>query len=255
EKRAHIRYPVDLFEIQAYIYSTFHMDDAKTFYNREDVWEIPEEILEESRVKMEPYYVILTLPESNEPEFLLMFPFTPKGRDNIIAWMAARCDEEYGELRLYEFPKGQLIYGPMQIEARIDQNAEISELFTLWGQVGSNVIRGNLLVIPIENSILYIEPIYLRAVNAQIPELRGVIVVYKDVLAMRPTLDEALIAVFGEEVKAEVVEESMQDLVKQSVELYNRAMEEARAGNWSGYGEATERLGDVLNKLNQTMVP
>jgi hypothetical protein len=251
EKRAHIRYPVDLFEIQARIYSTFHMDDAKTFYNREDVWEAPQEILEDVRVEMEPYYVILTLPEGRA-EFLLMFPFTPKGRDNIIAWMAARCDEEYGELRLYEFPKGQLIYGPMQIEARIDQNAEISELFTLWGQVGSKVIRGNLLVIPIENSILYIEPIYLRAVNAQIPELRGVIVVYKDMLVMKPTLDEALIAVFGEEKPEITEEENMQDLVKQSVELYNLAMKEAKAGNWSGFGEALERLGAMLNRLNQT---
>jgi hypothetical protein len=256
EKRAHIRYPVDLFGIQAQIYATFHMDNAKTFYNREDVWEIPQEILEDTRVEMEPYYVILTLPENNESEFLLMFPFTPKGRDNIIAWMAARSDNEYGELRLYEFPKGQLIYGPMQIEARIDQDPEISQLFTLWGQVGSKVIRGNLLVIPIENSILYIEPVYLRAENAQIPELIGVIVVYKDVLVMRPTLDEALIAVFGKEVKPEriVEEESMQDLVELSVELYNRALEEAKVGNWSEFGEAIKRLGEVLSKLNKTVV-
>ncbi|MBO8180928.1 MAG: UPF0182 family protein, partial [Archaeoglobus sp.] len=252
EERAHIRYPIDLFEVQAHVYATFHMDDAKTFYNREDVWVIPQEILEDERVQMEPYYVILTLPGNDKPEFLLMLPFTPKGRDNIIAWLAARCDEEYGELRLYEFPKGQLIYGPMQIEARIDQNADISQLFTLWGQVGSKVIRGNLLVIPIENSILYIEPIYLRAVNAQIPELRGVIVVYSDVLAMRPTLDEALIAVFGEEVPEIVEEESVKDLVRQLVELYNRAREEAGAGNWTGFGEYIERLGDTISKLNQT---
>ncbi|RUM46880.1 MAG: UPF0182 family protein [Desulfocapsa sp.] len=254
EERAHIRYPVDLFEVQAHIYATFHMDDAKTFYNREDVWEIPQEILEDERIQMEPYYVILTLPGNDKPEFILMLPFTPKGRDNIIAWLAARCDENYGELRLYEFPKGQLIYGPMQIEARIDQNAEISKLFTLWGQVGSKVIRGNLLVIPIENSILYIEPIYLRAVNAQIPELRGVIVVYGDVLAMRPTLDESLIAVFGKEAKPEIVEEeSVQDLVKSLVELYNRAIEEAKVGNWSGAGEYIERLGETISKLNQTV--
>jgi uncharacterized membrane protein (UPF0182 family) len=254
EKRAHIRYPVDLFEVQAHIYATFHMDDAKTFYNREDVWEIPKEVLEDERIEMEPYYVILTLPGNSKPEFILMLPFTPKGRDNIIAWLAARCDEEYGELRLYEFPKGQLIYGPMQIEARIDQDPEISKLFTLWGQVGSKVIRGNLLVIPIENSILYIEPVYLRAVNAQIPELRGVIVVYRDVLAMRPTLNESLIAVFGEEVKEEVVEEEgIQELVNLLVEIYNEALEEAKAGNFSGFGESIEKLGDVISKLNQTV--
>ncbi len=254
EKRAHIRYPVDLFEIQAHVYATFHMDNAKTFYNREDVWEIPKEVLEDSRIEMEPYYVILTLPGSGKPEFVLMLPFTPKGRDNIIAWLAARCDEKYGELRLYEFPKGQLIYGPMQIEARIDQDPEISKLFTLWGQVGSKVIRGNLLVIPIENSILYIEPIYLRAVNAQIPELRGVIVVYGDTLAMRPTLNESLIAVFGEEVKEKVTEkEDIRDLMKLLVEIYDEALKEARAGNFSGFGEAIERLGDTITRLNQTI--
>ena len=251
EKRAHIRYPVDLFEVQAHIYATFHMDDAKTFYNREDVWEIPKEILEDERIEMEPYYVILTLPKGDEPEFILMLPFTPKGRDNIISWLAARCDEEYGELRLYEFPKGQLIYGPMQIEARIDQDPDISKLFTLWGQVGSKVIRGNLLVIPIENSILYIEPVYLRAVNAQIPELRGVIVVYSDALAMRPTLNESLTAVFGKEVKG-VIEEGVQELIRLLVEIYDEAMDEAKAGNLSEFGEAIERLGDVIDKLNQT---
>ena len=144
----------------------------------------------------------------------------------------------------------------MQIEARIDQNADISKLFTLWGQVGSKVIRGDLLVIPVENSILYIEPIYLRAVNAQIPELRGVIVVYRDELAMRPTLDEALIAVFGEEVEPlpdRVAEEDTPGLVRSSIDLYNRAMEEAKAGNWSGFGEAIEELGEVLDRLNRTV--
>lgn len=253
DERAHIRYPVDFFEIQAHIYSTFHMDDTKTFYNREDVWEIPKEILEDEKIQMEPYYVILTLPGNENPEFLLMLPFTPKGRDNIIAWLAARCDGNYGELKLYEFPKGQLVYGPMQIEARIDQNAEISKLFTLWGQVGSKVIRGNLLVIPIENSILYIEPVYLRAVNAQIPELRGVIVVYRDMLAMRPTLDEALTSVFGKEIPEKVGGKSIQEIVESLVELYDRAIEEAKVGNWSGAGEYIEKLGEEIENLNRTV--
>lgn len=256
EKREHIRYPVGMFGIQAQIYATYHMD-VRAFYNREDVWEIPKELFEELRIEMEPYYVIVTLPESDKPEFLLMLPFTPKGRDNIIAWMAARCDERYGELMLYEFPKGKLIYGPMQIEARIDQDAEISKLFTLWGQAGSRIIRGNLLVIPIEKSIIYVEPVYLRAENVQIPELRGVIVAYNDKLAMRPTLDGALATLFGEKLiptqKPEVEVEGVEELIRLSIDIYRKAMEEAKAGNWSGFGEMVEKLGETLEKLNQTI--
>ena len=252
EFRKHIRYPKDLFRIQAEILSLYHMEEPRTFYNREDVWDIPQELFEEKRIEMEPYYVILKLPDSDKPEFLLMLPFVPKGRDNVIAWLAARSDEKYGELLLFEFPKGELVYGPMQIEARIDQDAEISQLFTLWGQAGSRVIRGNLLVIPIENSILYVEPVYLRAENAQIPELRGVIVAYNDVLVMRPSLDEAISAIFGmeKEVPKEVEKIEREDLVKTAIEIYRKAMEEAGKGNWTGFGAMMERLGQILEQLN-----
>lgn len=144
----------------------------------------------------------------------------------------------------------------MQIEARIDQDAEISQLFTLWGQSGSRVIRGNLLVIPIENAILYVEPVYLRAENAQIPELRGVIVAYNDVLVMRPTLDEAISDIFGVEKEKEVAKKvegiEREDLVQIAIEIYRKAMEEAGKGNWSGFGEMLERLGEVLEQLNTT---
>jgi hypothetical protein len=256
EFREHIRYPKDLFRIQSEILSLYHMEEPRTFYNREDVWEIPQELFEEKRIDMEPYYVILKLPDSDKPEFLLMLPFVPKGRDNVIAWLAARSDEKYGELLLFEFPKGELVYGPMQIEARIDQDAEISQLFTLWGQSGSRVIRGNLLVIPIENAILYVEPVYLRAENAQIPELRGVIVAYNDVLVMRPTLDEAISDIFGVEKEKEVAKKvegiEREDLVQIAIEIYRKAMEEAGKGNWSGFGEMLERLGEVLEQLNTT---
>ncbi len=254
EKRKHIRYPIDLFSIQAEIYATYHMDDAETFYNREDVWEIPHEMYEDRTIEMEPYYVILSL-EGEKPEFVLMLPFTPKGRDNIISWMAARCDERYGEIVLYEFPKGKLVYGPMQIEARIDQNSEISKLFTLWGQAGSKVIRGNLLVIPIENSVIYVEPVYLRAEKTQIPELRGVIVAYNELLTMKENLDKALEDVIGVKPKEEkeVEEKDVKSLVRESVNIYNRAIEEIKKGNWSGFGEMFSKLGEVLNQLNQSV--
>jgi len=256
EKRKHIRYPIDLFRIQAEIYATYHMDDAETFYNREDVWEIPHEMYEDKTIEIEPYYVVLNLPESNITEFVLMLPFTPKGRDNIISWMAARCDENYGEIILYEFPKGKLVYGPMQIEARIDQNAEISKLFTLWGQAGSKVIRGNLLVIPIENSIIYVEPVYLRAEKTQIPELRGVIVAYNEVLTMKETLDRALEEIVGvkPEKKEEVEEEDVESLIKESIDIYNKAVEEIKKGSWSGFGEMFNKLGEILGKLNQSVI-
>ncbi len=253
EKRKHIRYPIDLFRIQAEIYATYHMDEAETFYNREDVWEIPHEMYEDLTIEMEPYYVILNLPKSNETEFVLMLPFTPKGRDNIISWMAARCDKNYGEIVLYEFPKGKLIYGPMQIEARIDQNAEISKLFTLWGQAGSKVIRGNLLVIPIENSIIYVEPVYLRAEKTQIPELRGVIVAYNEYLTMKETLDLALEELFGVKPKIETKTKDVKELVKESIETYNKAIEEIKKGNWSGFGEMLNKLGRILNQLNESI--
>jgi hypothetical protein len=253
EERAHIRYPVDLFRIQAEVFALYHMDDPRTFYNKEDVWEIPKELLEENVVEMEPYYVIITL-EGEKPEFLLMLPFSPKGRANIISWMSARCDEKYGELLLYEFPKGTLVYGPMQIEARIDQDPEISQIFTLWSQAGSRIIRGNLLVIPLDNSIIYVEPVYLRAENAQIPELRGVVVAYENKLAMRTTLDKSLRAVFGEAVvKEEEIREDVNSLAELSVNLYEKAMEEIRKGNWSGFGEMLNKLGEVLKKLNSTI--
>ena len=255
EKREHIRYPIDLFKIQAKVYSTYHMDDAETFYNREDVWEIPHEMYEDRTIELEPYYVILNLPESNITEFVLMLPFTPKGRDNIISWMAARCDKNYGEIILYEFPKGKLIYGPMQIEARINQNAEISKLFTLWGQAGSKVIRGNLLVIPIENSIIYVEPVYLRAEKTQIPELRGVIVAYNEFLTMKETLDKALEEVVGVKPEKRKVEEKkdIESLVRESVDVYNRAVGEIKKGNWSGFGEMFNKLGEILHQLNQSV--
>jgi len=253
--KKHIRYPVNLFEIQAKVYAIYHMDKVDVFYNREDVWEIPKEVFESSRIEMEPYYVILSLEE--KPEFVLMIPFTPKGRENLIAWMCARCDDHYGELIVYEFPKGELVYGPMQVEARIDQHPEISKIFTLWGQVGSRIIRGNLLVIPIEGCILYVEPIYLKAEKSHIPELRGVIVSYNDVIVMEPNLELALQKVLGggvveEEEKVEGTK-TIEELVRNALEYYEKAIESVKEGNWSLFGKFLEKLGKTLKLLNESV--
>ncbi|MCH7939126.1 MAG: UPF0182 family protein, partial [Candidatus Marinimicrobia bacterium] len=162
--RSHVRYPVDLFRVQAFMNRTYHMQDVTVFYNQEDLWEIPNEIYSDRPQPMEPYYIITKLPGEEREEFLLMLPYTPANKDNMIGWLAARCDGEgYGDLVAYKLPKDKLIFGPMQLEARIDQQPEISSQLTLWGQGGSEVIRGNLLVIPIESSFIYVEPIYLVA--------------------------------------------------------------------------------------------
>ena len=251
DKRRHIRYPINLFEIQAEVYSVYHMKNVETFYNREDVWDIPYEIYEGKRIRMEPYYVILSL--DGKPEFVLMLPFTPKGRENMIAWMCARCDRNYGQIIVYDFPKGKLIFGPMQVEARIDQNPVISKLFTLWGQVGSRVIRGNLLVIPIEGSIIYVEPVYLKAEETQIPELRGIIVAYNDKLVMKSTLDEALKAIFSGGGKATNVTKPVGDLIRECIKVYRRMIEGAKEGNWTEFGIMLNKLEKLLESLNESV--
>ncbi len=189
----HIRYPSDLFTIQTHIYATYHMNTPQVFYNKEDQWEIPR--IDNKR--MEPYYTIMKLPQKSREEYILMLPFTPRGKSNLSAWMVARSDgEHYGKLVVYTFPKQKLIYGPSQIVARINQEAEISRQISLWDQRGSQVIQGNLLVIPIEESLIYVRPLYLKADEGKIPELKRVIVGYEDQISMERTLDEALQKIF-----------------------------------------------------------
>jgi uncharacterized membrane protein (UPF0182 family) len=249
----HIRYPLDLFEIQASIYRHYHMQDPQVFYNKEDAWDIPDEIYEEGKQKMEPYYVIMRPPGCLEEEFILMQPFTPYSKDNMVAWMCARSDQpNYGDLNVFKFPKDQLIFGPMQIEARINQDTTISQQLTLWSQKGSRVIRGNLLVIPINSSLLYVEPLYLRAENSELPELKRVIVVYGGKVAMEETLDLALAQIFGTEAAATVSERAelnIEDLILQAQRHYEDAQAYLREGNWSGYGDEIEVLGQVLEEL------
>lgn len=269
ELSEHFRYPEDLFKIQAELYTTYHMKDPVVFYNREDQWNIPQENYGGSIVQMEPYYVNMVLPGYDETEFVLMLPFTPANKNNMISWIAGRSDDEhYGELIVYNFPKDQLVYGPMQIESRIEQNAEISQLLTLWGQRGSRVIRGDLLVLPIGNSILYIEPVYLQAETSELPELKRVVVAYQDKIVMEENLEEALrILINGEGVKIrpesseEEIEtddkidknnkQDFQELLSRALEKYLSAQENIKAGNWAGFGEDLNELGDILTKLNE----
>lgn len=258
----HIRYPQDFFSVQAEILSTYHMTNPRVFYNREDQWQVPKESYRGRQQKMEPYYITLELPEKNETQFTLMLPFTPENRPNMVAWLGAKSDQpNYGETILYRFSKEELIYGPSQIESRIDQNAEISEQLTLWDQRGSEVIRGNLLVIPIKDSVLYVEPVFLEGDEEAIPELRRVIVAYEDDIAMEPTLEQALLKIFGEFEDIEVPEEIPQDgeltnqtsidpeLLEEARNHYEEAQKHLEEGNLAGYQEEIEKLGEVLEKM------
>jgi hypothetical protein len=196
--KSHLRYPEDLFSIQAEEYQSFHMVDPQVFYNREDLWVPPLEKFDDATNPMDPYYMLMKLPDSKQLEYLIMTPFTPQKRDNMIAWLAARCDyPDYGKMLLYELPKEKLIYGPNQISAMLDQNTTISQQLTLWDQKGSAVIRGKLIVIPVENSFLYVVPVYLKAEGTNFPQLKRVIVATGEKVVMEPTLDAALDALFG----------------------------------------------------------
>ena len=197
---AHLRYPQDLFSVQADTLMTYHMTDPQVFYNREDQWRAPTEIYARETQRVEPYYLIMKLPEEESEEFILLRLFTPAQRNNLIAWLAARSDgERYGRRLLYRFPKQELVFGPEQIEARINQDPEISQRISLWDTQGSRAQQGNLLVIPIEESLIYVEPLYLVAEQNQLPALTRVIMVYKNRIAMAPTLPAVISAIFIEE--------------------------------------------------------
>ncbi len=254
--KSHFRYPLDLFKIQTQMYLAYHMSNPEVFYNREDLWLYAKETYEGNQQLVEPYYTIMRLPEAEDVEFVMILPFTPVNKDNMIAWMAARSDgENYGKLLLYEFPKQELIYGPSQIEARIDQTPEISQQLSLWDQQGSKVIRGNLLVIPIEESLLYVEPIYLRAEQGELPQLKRVVVAHGNNVVMRPTLESAISAIFGEETAPPAPSEEEttlpNNLTRRALNLYREAQQAAQSGNWEAYGDKIQELEGILEKLNQ----
>jgi uncharacterized protein len=251
--KKHLRYPEDLFAIQADQYKTFHMTDPQVFYNREDLWVSPRETYAGQSLAMEPYYILMKLPGSDQLEYLLMTPFTPQNRDNMISWMAARCDfPEYGKTLFYQLPKEKLIYGPNQIEAMIDQNTTISQQLTLWDQKGSRVIRGKLIVTPIENSFLYIVPVYLTAQGTKFPQLKRVIAVAGDKVVMEPTLDEAINDLFGTQQPREPPEGSSQPpttpqpALEQARAQLDQARKAMQQGNWAKFGTAMEGLEHQL---------
>jgi uncharacterized membrane protein (UPF0182 family) len=248
--RQHLRYPRDLFEIQVDKINTYHMTVPQVFYNREDVWAPPQEKFAGEVVQMEPYYVLMRLPDEDRLQFLLMTPVTPRNRDNMIAWIAARSDfPGYGEMIVYKLSKDNLILGPLQVDATIDQDTTISRQLTLWDQRGSHVIRGNLLVIPIGQSFLYVEPVFLLAEGMNIPQLKRVIVGEGNHLAMESTLAEALQAVFGERPSPpEGTTEAPQATTNEAREALSRANEALQRGDWSAFGREWERLKSLLEK-------
>jgi hypothetical protein len=198
--RKHVRYPELLLDVQAAVYGLYHMTNPDVFYNREDLWSVATEIglTDQRQQVMEPNFVLMTLPGERATEFIEILPFTPANRNNLIGWIAGRSDgEHYGQAVVYDFPKTKLVDGPLQIEARIDQNAQLSGQLTLWNQQGSHVRRGSLIVIPIGRALLYAEPIYLQADRSPMPELRLVVLAVQDRLAYGPTFESAMAALFG----------------------------------------------------------
>ena len=262
----HIRYPEDLFNIQALQYRAYHMDAPEVFYNREDLWQFPreptapDEMNAGGETRMAPYYIMMRLPGEPQTEFFLMLPMTPSKRENMIAWLAARCDlPEYGKLIVYEFPKDKLVYGPFQIEALINQNTEISQQISLWNQMGSRVIRGTLLVVPIGNSILYVSPLYLRAQSGQLPELKRVIAAYGDRVVMEETLPAALAALFKESAPVAGLPAPTgsspsgpaDERARQALADYDRALDRLKAGDWAGFGAELDALRPLLEELSR----
>jgi uncharacterized membrane protein (UPF0182 family) len=271
--RTHLRYPETIFGLQAAMYLTYHMTNTGVFYNKEDQWEIPAIDIDGNPTPMKPYYTIMRLPGEVKAEFIQMLPFTPARKDNLTAWMVARSDgEHYGRLEVVQFPKQKIIYGPRQIVSRINQDQEISPQITLWNQQGSQVIQGTLLVIPIEESLLYVRPLYLRASAGRIPELKRVIVAYQNQIAMAETLEAALDRIFGRTSSAAPVRSpqmrgdapappppadegaptsDQRALLARAQQHYERAMQAQRDGNWALYGEEIRLLGDVLRALSR----
>lgn len=255
--RRHIRYPHQFLQLQAAMFAAYHMTDPKVFYNKENLWDIP--TLDDK--PMEPYYTVMKLPGEKKEEYILLLPFTPSKRDNLAAWLTARCDApNYGKIQAYTFPRDRLVYGPKQIDARINQDSFISQQLTLWNQRGSEVIRGSMLVIPIEKSLLYVQPLFLAAADkAGLPELRRVIVAYGDEVVMEETLELALQRIFGGRkgpvgstpAAPTAAKGASGNLAKEAMSIFERATNLQRQGDWAGYGEELRKLQQVLKQMSQ----
>lgn len=277
--RQHVRYPEDIFRIQAQMYATYHMTNPLVFYNKEDQWQVPVLDSGPGAVQMQPYYTIMRLPGETRNEFIQMLPFTPRAKDNLSAWMVARSDgDHYGHILAFQFPKQKIIFGPRQIQARINQDQTISPQITLWGQQGSEVIWGTLMVIPIKESLLYVRPLYLQS-SGRIPELKRVIVAYQSRIVMEDTLSQALVRIFGPsiagalapdqlassatsvvETPAEMPETvataegtaagtDLATLAKEAQTHLENAQAAQRAGDWALYGEELKQLEAVLARM------
>lgn len=267
--KSHIRYPNYLFEIQASVYAKYHMEDVNVFYQREDMWDIASEIYGMEKKQMTPNYYIAKLPGEEKAEFFNSIPFTPKSKQNMTALMVARNDgENYGQLVLYQFPKSRTIYGPEQIEAQIDQNTEISKEFSLWTSAGTKYRRGNMFIIPINTSILYVEPVYLEATNSSIPEVKRIIVAYNDKIAYEETLADCLISLFGTKAQNGVsgsetttpsqsggddsaANMSARQLAELVQEYFTKAQNAQKNGDWAKYGEYLDKMEEYLNELTK----
>jgi hypothetical protein len=261
--KAHIRYPQDLFTIQAHMYTTYHMQDPQVFYNKEDVLSIPRGTVDGKEREIDPYYTIMRLPGEKKEEFVLLLPFTPNKKDNMRAWLAARSDpSHYGKLIALDFPKAKLVYGPKQIDARIDQDAFISQQLSLWSQRGSQVIRGSLLAIPIEKSLLYVQPLYLAAEKGSLPELKRVIVAFGNQIAMEETLEQSLQRIFSGRVASVTAQAGQvsaspgvagaeKGLASRALEHYMRSQEFLRQGSWAEFGEELKRLEGTLKEMQK----
>jgi uncharacterized membrane protein (UPF0182 family) len=278
--RSHVRYPEDIFQIQASVYATYHMTNPAVFYNKEDQWEAPAVDSGGESRRMEPYYTMMKLPGETNAEFIQMLPFTPRRRDNLASWMVARSDgENYGKLKVFQFPKQTLVFGPAQVVARINQDQVIAPQITLWNQQGSQVIQGTLMVIPIEESLIYVRPLYLRAQAGRIPELTRVIVAYQNRIVMEPTFEQGIARLFGQADRtaapprpgtsgtpdtagtstappppgagapAGVDSAAWNRMADEARDTYRRALEAQKAGDWAKYGEEIRRLGELLDRM------
>ncbi len=256
----HIRYPDTLFDVQSHILLRYHMQDPNVFYNNEDAWHFPRQIYESSEETVKSYYLVTNLPDEKKTEFINIIPFTPYKKNNMIAFLVAKCDmPSYGELKLYTLPKDKLTYGPLQIEARINQTPEISRQLTLWSQKGSSVIRGNMLAIPIEESILYIEPLYLKAESSEMPELRRVIVSFDDKIVMEKNLATAIEKIFykggytaeDESRQTGTARERLKELAGRALNHYEMAETAMRRGDWKTYGDQLKQLKEILTIMRR----
>lgn len=267
--RAHIRYPQTLFDIQADIYKKYHMKNAREFYNKSDMWDISTQIYgagagEKNAQTVESSYLIMRLPESSKEEFLLMVPYTPQAKTNMISWLAVKNDgPNYGQMVLYSFPPGKIVEGPMQVEGIVSQDTIIGPQLNLLATGGnSQVVRGNMLIIPVEDSILYVEPIYVRAINANaLPEQKKVILYFKNKVVMEDNLEKALERIFpsraeekqpptAPQVPTDTVEATVEELIRRANTVFGEAQNAQRSGNWAEYGNKITELEDILRRLN-----